>query len=162
MINDTIHIITGCLCPTEITFLPVLSEIMLPDIRCEHCIAKLVTAERDSPHHLLHQQVSIAAGALGPQRFKSRRPFIRHTMRKLADNFDLMLEWNNKISQCPPLLISACSLPSPTLPPGANYPWKHWVQLNHLRYGTALMGQSLVRWGTQNSAICPAATPHRQ
>ena len=155
VINNTMHIITGCLHPTETIFLPVLSGIMPPDIKREHCIAKLVTAAKENPHHLLHQQVSIAAGILSPQRLKCRRPFIRHAVSKLADNLDPMLEWNNKLSHAHPLLISACPPPSPTLPPGADLPQKHWVWLNHLRSGTALVGELLVQWGTQNSAICP-------
>ena len=75
-INNTICVITGCLRLTETIFLPVLSGIMPPKIRREHCIAKLVIAAKENPHHLLHQQVSIAAGILSPQRLKSRRPFI--------------------------------------------------------------------------------------
>ena len=127
---------------------------MPPDIRHECCIVKL-TAAKENPHHLLHQQVSIAAGVLGPQPLKSRRLFIRHDESKLADNFGPMLEWNNKISHGPPLLISACPPPSLTLPSGADLPRKHWVWLNCLRSGTALMGELLLQWGTQNSAICP-------
>ena len=46
-INNTMCIITGCLRPTETTFLPVLSEIMPHDIMREHCVAKLVITVKE-------------------------------------------------------------------------------------------------------------------
>ena len=104
------------------TFLPVLSGIMPPDIRLEGFVAKLVTAAKENPHHPQHHQVSIAAATFSPKQLKSRRPFIRNSASKLADSFNPMLEWNNKISHGPSLLISAYQPPSSTLPPGADLP----------------------------------------
>ena len=74
-LNDTMRIITGCMRPTETTFLPVLAGITPPDIRREACVANITA--RNNSDHLLHHKVT-AADAACLQRLISCRPFSRH------------------------------------------------------------------------------------
>ena len=76
-LNGTMRIITGCMRPTETTFLPVLAGITPPDIRREARVAKLTVTAKNNSDYLLHYKVT-AADAACPQRLVSRRPFSRH------------------------------------------------------------------------------------
>ena len=57
-LNDTMRIITGCMRPTETTFLPVLAGIMPPDIRREARVAKLTVTAKNNSEHRLHHKVT--------------------------------------------------------------------------------------------------------
>ena len=70
-LNDSMRIISGCMRPTETTFLPVLAGSTRPDIRREARVAKLTETAKNNPEHLLHHKV-IAADAACPQRLVSR------------------------------------------------------------------------------------------
>ena len=62
-INDTTRIITGCMRPTDTTFLPVLAGIMPPDIRREARMAKQTATAKINPDDLLHHKVTTADAA---------------------------------------------------------------------------------------------------
>ena len=120
--------ITGCMRPTETTFLPVLAGIVPPDIRRESQVARLTKMAMDNPSHLLHDRVSVAVTYANEheQRLKSRRPFSRHAAHLVANNYDPPKAWNDRIDAGPPFIRSACPPPSPSLPPGADLPRKQW------------------------------------
>ena len=75
--NDTMRIITGCMRPTETTFLPVLAGITPPDIRREARVAKITATAKNNSDHILNNNIT-AADAACSQRLVSRRPFSRH------------------------------------------------------------------------------------
>ena len=158
---DSMRIITGCMRPTETTFLPVLAGIVPPDIRRESQVARLTKMAMDNPSHLLHDRVSVAVTYANEheQRLKSRRPFSRHAAHLVANNYDPPKAWNDRIDAGPPFIRSACPPPSPSLPPGADLPRKQWVRLNRLRSGTARVGETLQLWGMQEAASCPCGHP---
>ena len=160
-LNDSMRIITGCMRPTETTFLPVLAGIVPPDIRRESQVARLTKMAMDNPSHLLHDRVSVAVTYANEheQRLKSRRPFSRHAAHLVANNYDPSKAWNDRIHDGPPFIRSACPPPSPSLPPGADLPRKQWVRLNRLRSGTARVGETLQLWGMQEAASCPCGHP---
>ena len=160
-LNDSMRIITGCMRPTETTFLPVLAEIVPPDIRRESQVARLTKMAMDNPSHLLHDRVSVAVTYANEheQRLKSRRPFSRHAAHLVANNYDPPKAWNDRIDAGPPFIRSVCPPPSPSLPPGADLPRKQWVRLNRLRSGTARVGETLQLWGMQEAASCPCGHP---
>ena len=160
-LNDSMRIITGCMRPTETTFLPVLAGIVPPDIRRESQVARLTKMAMDNPSHLLHDRVSVAVTYANEheQRLKSRRPFSRHAAHLVANNYDPPKAWNDRIDAGPPFIRSACPPPSPSLPPGADLPRKQWVRLNRLRSGTARVGENLQLWGMQEAASCPCGHP---
>ena len=76
-LNDTMRIITGCMRPTETTFLPVLAGITPPDIRREARVARITATAKNNSDHLLHHKVTVVDAACS-QRLVSRRPFSRH------------------------------------------------------------------------------------
>ena len=158
---DSLRIITGCMRPTETTFLPVLAGIVPPDIRRESQVARLTKMAMDNPSHLLHDRVSVAVTYANEheQRLKSRRPFSRHAAHLVANNYDPPKAWNDRIDAGPPFIRSACPPPSPSLPPSADLPRKQWVRLNRLRSGTARVGETLQLWGMQEAASCPCGHP---
>ena len=122
-LNNTTHLITGCMLLTETTYLPVLAEIAPPDIRRKSRVMSLTTTARDSQDHLLHHLVSPVA-TLAPPLLKSRRLFSRHVAH-LTDGFDLINTWNDHVIEGPRFINSACPPPSQTLPPGSDLPHKH-------------------------------------
>ena len=151
-LNDSMRIISGCMRPTETTFLPVLAGITPPDIRREARVAKLTATAKNNPEHLLYHKV-IAADAACPQRLVSRHPFSRHAVRLSNVNYDPAKVWSDRVESGPPLIRPACPQPRPVLPPGADLPRKQWVKLNRLRCGTAIR-DTLKLWGAQESATC--------
>ena len=159
-LNDTMRIITGCMRPTETTFLPVLTGIKPSDIRREARVAKLTATAKNNPDHFLHHKVTAADEAC-PQRLVSRRPFSRHAPR-LSNDYDPATVWSDRVDSDPPLIQAACPQPRPVLPPGADLPSKQWVKLNRLRCGTARVGDTLKLWGAQELPFVPADTPHSQ
>ena len=92
------RIITGCMRPTETTFLPVLAGITPPDIRREARVAKLTATAKNNSDHLLHHKVT-AADAACPQRLVSRRPFSRHPARLSNDNYDPAKAWSDLVDR---------------------------------------------------------------
>ena len=66
-LNDTMRIITGCMGPTETTFLPVLAGITPPDIRREACVTRITATAKNNSDHLPHNNVTSVDTAC-PQR----------------------------------------------------------------------------------------------
>ena len=83
-LNGTMRIITGCMRPTETTFLPVLAGITPCDIRREVRVAKQTATVKNNHDPLLHHNVT-AAESVCQQRLVSRRPFSRHEARLSND-----------------------------------------------------------------------------
>ena len=86
-LNDTMHIITRCMRPTETTFLPVLAGITPPDIRRESHVSNITKTAMENPDHILHQRVS-SATMVSRQCIRSRQPFTRHAACLLSAKFD--------------------------------------------------------------------------
>ena len=160
-LNDTMRIITGCMRPTERVFLPVLAGITPPDIRRESRVMSLTIAATENQQHLLHHRVSYAATNTGAQRLKSRSPFSRQSARLQTEKFDPDKTWIDRVNDGPRFVQTACPPPGQFLPPGADLPRKQWVRLNRLRSGTARVGDTLQRWGLQESAACACGHPNQ-
>ena len=101
-LNGTMRIITGCMRPTETTFLSLLAGITPPDIRREARVAKLTVTAKNNSDHLLHYNVT-AADAACPQRLVSHRPFSRHVAR-LSNDYDTAKVWSDRVDRGPPLI----------------------------------------------------------
>ena len=151
--NDTMLIITGCMHPTETTFLPVLAGITPTDIRREARVAKITTTAKNNSDHLLHHKVT-AADAACPQRLVSRRPFCRHAARLSNDNYDPVKAGSDRVDSGPSFIETAFHQPRPVLPPEAGLLRKQWVKLNRLQCGTARVGDTLKLWDAQESVMC--------
>ena len=59
-LNDTMRIVNGCLRPTPVKYLPVLSGIAPPALRRERHTAKLVKKALLDTSHLLHARITTA------------------------------------------------------------------------------------------------------
>ena len=117
--THTMRIITGCMRPTETTFLPVLAGITPPDIRREACVARITATAKNNSDHLLHHKVT-AVDAACPQRLVARRPFSSLAARLCNDNYDPAKAWSDRVDGGPPLIRTAYPQPRSVLPPGAD------------------------------------------
>ena len=104
---EFMRIITGCMRPTETTFLPVLAGITPPDIRREACVARITATAKNNSDRLLHHKVT-AVDAACPQKLVSCRPFSRHAARLCNDNYDPAKAWSDRVDNGPPLIRTAC------------------------------------------------------
>ena len=93
-LNDTMKIVNGCLRPTPVKHLPVLSGIVPPALRREHHTSTLVKKAVLDTAHLLHARIATAQN-LGRQRLRSCQPFSRQAKSLATSNFNLMEEWKH-------------------------------------------------------------------
>ena len=158
-LNDTMRIVNGCLRPTPVKYLPVLSGIAPPALRREHHTATLVNKALLDTSNLLHARITTAQN-LGRQRLRSRRPFSRHAKSLATSNFNLMEQWKHDWQET--TKPAQFTIPPGTnIPPGADLPRREWVTLNHLRTGVGRFGASMYRWGLSPSAACLCGAPEQ-
>ena len=97
VLNDALHIVTGCLCPTQTDHLPVLSGMQPVELR--RLGATLSLAHRGSldPDHILYGLLS-GSSDTRQVRLRSRRPFVPGAP-SLLDNLARLgisaSEWTN-------------------------------------------------------------------
>ena len=76
VLNDALHIVTGCLCPTPMDYLPVLSGIQPAELRRLGATLSLAYCGSLDPDHILHGILS-GSSDTGQVRLRSRRPFVQ-------------------------------------------------------------------------------------
>ena len=140
------QIVSGCICPTPLNFLPPLSGIQPPSCR-RKTLCKRLYYKADNTHHLLHNMLY---SKIPPKRLKSRKPF-RPFLESLQ-SYDPQQEpipyklqpyiqdWSNK-------------------PLGQGLPRKAWFLLNRLRTGIGKFGDSMVKWGFGDDNLCQCEEP---
>ena len=145
------RIVTGCLRPTPVSYLPVLSGIAPPALRREHHTSRLIKKAQQDDQHLLHAR--IPQQNPGRQRLRSRRPFKRHAASLVDSEFNLKEKWNYDWQEtAKPVQLTMA--PGTKIPPGAELPRKEWVTLNRLRCGVGRFAANMHRWGLKPSAAC--------
>ncbi len=112
-----------------------------------------------TPNHILHQRVS-SATTVSRQHIRSCRPFTRHAACLLSTEFDTHNAWNDHVNHGSSSIRTTCPPPSSKLPPGTDLPRKLCVRLNHLRSGTARVGETLHHWGCKIQQYACVGTPH--
>ena len=153
VLNDALRIVTGCLRPTPMDHLPVLSGIQPAELR--RMGATLSSAHRGSldPDHILHGLLNGFSDTC-QVRLRSRRPFVPGT-RNLLDNFARLgiraSEWTNhkwktEYSEGASRL-RAFVLGTGARPVGMGLPRAAWVKLNRLRSGVERFHSSMHKWG---------------
>ena len=146
-LNEAMRIVSGCIRPTPLNFLPPLSRIQPPSCRRKNSInaytTKQITLTIFYTTYILYSKTP-------PKRLKSRKPF-RPFLESLQ-GYDPQQEpiphklqphiqdWSNK-------------------PPGHGLPRKAWVQLKRLRSGIGKFGDSMVKWGFGNDNLCQCGEP---
>ena len=73
-LNDAMHIVTGCLRPTPMDFLLILSGIQPTELHCTGATISLSQRALNQLKHLLHPLVSESSP--GHRQLKSRCPFV--------------------------------------------------------------------------------------
>ena len=143
-LNGAMRLITGCLRPTPVKLLPVLSGIAPPTLRREHHTHTLVMKALRNGDHILHDRIK-AAEDLGCKRLSSRRPFCRHAASPECVHFNLAEEWKQSYQEStrPPqfTVTPSMKLPSGSHLPrsdGVTQPLVHWswaIQRQHAPMG---------------------------
>jgi len=121
-INETLRIVTGCLRPTKVDLLPVLSGIMPADLRRLEAARTLTLRATTDEAHLLHSRMDCLQ-CPPKRRLKSRRPFTALATQLSDSHFNAMETWRLRwegITKPPWTIIPA----EAGLPPGAHLPRK--------------------------------------
>ena len=159
VLNDALHIVTGCLHPTPTDHLPILSGIQPAELR--QMGATLFLAYRGSldPDHILHGLLS-GSSDTGQVRLRSRRPFVPGAWN-LLDNLARLgiraSEWTNlkwKTEYCEGASGLFGELQTGARPVGMGLPRAAWVKLNRLQIGVGQFHSSMHKWGLAPSPNC--------
>ena len=153
------RIVNGCLWPTPVNYLPVLSGIAPPALRREHhtstLIKKALSTKHLSPFTRPH---SNSPKPRTPTPIRSHRPFSRQAASLANANFNLMEKWKHDWQETiKPVQLTIP--PGTNIPPGADLPRREWVTLNRLRTGVSHFGANMYRWGLRPSAACLSGAP---
>ena len=160
VLNDALHIVTGCLRPTPTDYLPVLSGIQPAELR--QMAATLSLAYRGSldPHHILYGLLS-GSSDTRQVRLRSRRPFVPGA-RNLLDNLARLgiraSEWTNYKWNAE-YFKNASKLRgfvhgTGARPVGMGLPRAAWVKLNCLQTDVGRFHSSMHKWGLAPSPNC--------
>ena len=143
-LNATCRLITGCLRPTPVDSLYILSGIAPPEIRRNAASSKERHRQTiDERHPLFNHRPAV-------KRLKSRKSFVSE-VKPCADAETLRVtEWEKRIKTLPPS-TSMAMCASEDLPSGAASSWTEWKCLNRLRSTTGRCKVTLQKWNYLNS-----------
>ena len=149
--------VSGALRPTNINWLPVLSNIEPPQILCERA-----TLQEYKKAQQLTDRVPIKEILRESSKscLRSRRPFVIEVVRLANQNQTEQETWEQSwIQGIPP---GHDLVTNPTCPqPGFTLPRHQFVNLNRLRCGQARCAEFLHRWGVTTSPACPCGESHQ-
>ena len=97
VLNDALHIVTGCLRLTPTDNPPLLSGIQPAELRRQGATLSLANRSSLDPGHILHAQLTEPRAA-SKERLKSRRPFApaaRKLWRNLSELAIRAVQWTN-------------------------------------------------------------------
>ena len=141
VLNDALHIVTGCLCPTPMDHLPVLSGIQSAELCRLGATLSLVYHASLDPDHILYGLLS-GSSDTGQVRLRSRRLFVPGAQNLLDNHARLVIctsEWTNykwKTEYCENASRLCAFVPETSARPvGMGLPRAAWLKLNHLRIG---------------------------
>ena len=144
------RIITGCIRPTDVHWLPVLSNIAPPTIRREKAAHKIYNKFRDKIDSLLFNFIT----NIPPARLKSRRsPF-----QEINESFDGNERWKRLWSENRPFNGELIQDPSEEVP-GFDLPRSIWTSLNRFRTGQGRCNYQLQKWGYREDPSCSCGHP---
>ena len=160
VLNDALCIITGCLRPTAMDHLPVLSSIQPAEL-CQMGVT-LLLAYRGSLDfdHILYGLLS-GSSDTRQVRLRSRRPFVP-VAQNLLDNIARIgicaSDWTNhkwKTEYCENASRLRAFVPrTGARPVGMGLPRAAWVKLNRLWTGVGQFHLSMHKWGLAPSLNC--------
>ena len=160
VLNDALRIVTGCLCPTPMDHLPVLSGIQPAELHQLGTTLSLAYHGSLDPDHILHGLLS-GSSDNRQVRLRSRRPFVPGA-RNLLDNLARLgihaSEWTNhdwKTEYCENASRLCAFVPrTGARPVWMGLPRVAWVKLNCLWTGVGQFHSSMHKWGLAPSPNC--------
>ena len=160
VLNDALRIVTGCLRPTPIGHLPILSGIQPAELRRLRATLSLGYRGSLDPDHILYGLLSGSSDAR-QERLRSRRPFVPAT-RNLLDNLAGLgiraSEWTNhkwNVQYCESTSGLRVFIPRTSAGPvGMSFPPRAWVKLNRLWIRVGQFHSSMYKWDLAPSPNC--------
>ena len=156
-LNIAMRTVSGVLRPTNVNWLPVLSNIEPPQIRLDRA-----TLQEYKKAQQLTDRVPMKEILREPHksRLRSRRTFVIEAARLANLNQTEQETWEQSWIQGVPLGHDLVT--NPTCPQhGFTLPRHQFVTLNSLRCGQARCAESLYRWGVITSPACPWGESHQ-
>ena len=168
VLNNTLRIVTGCLHPTPMDHLPVLSGIQPAELCQLEATLSLAHHGSLDPNHILYGLLS-GSSDTRQVRLRSRRPFVPAAWN-LLDNLARLgiraSEWTNhkyKMEYCENASRLCAFVPRTSARPvGLGLPQAAWVKLNLLRTGVGRFHSSMHKWGlapSPNASMAPLSKP---
>ena len=160
VLNDTLHIVTGCLRPTPTDYLPILAGIQLAELcRLGAMLSLVYRGSLDHGHILYELLAGSTHGYRG--RLKSRRPFVPAARKLLQDLTELDIraaqwtdfKWSMEYSECSSDLRAFIPRTSTRLM-GMGLPRSSWVRLNRLQAGIGCFQSFMHKWGLAPTSNC--------
>ena len=160
VLNDALHIVTGCLHPTLMDHLPVLSGIQPAELHQMGATLSLAHHGSLDPNHILYGLLSESSDT-HQVRLRSRRPFVP-AAQNLLDNLARLgiraSEWTNhkwKTKYCENVSRLHAFVPrTGARPVGMGLPREAWVKLNRLQTGVGRFHSSMHKLGLAPSPNC--------
>ncbi|XP_063363549.1 uncharacterized protein LOC134652308 [Cydia amplana] len=148
-LHHTMRLISGCLKPTPIYWLPVLSHILPPHMRRERCLGLEIQKIRASTNLPIHEDLH----DFKKTRLKSRHPPVLRfhdpaPMCNLRDSWES--EWESRS-----LPGDVSKLNTKTRPAGFEEPRRVWCMLNRIRTGVGNCAYLWHKWNWCESPVCP-------
>ena len=160
VLNDALRIVTGCLRPTPMDHLPVLSGIQPAELRRMGATLSLAYSGSLDPDHILYGLLS-GSSDTRQVRLRSRRPFVPAALNlldNLARFYIRASEWTNhkrNAEDCENASRLRAFVPrTGAMPVGMGLRRVAWVKLNRLRTGVGRFHSSMHKWGLAPSPNC--------
>ena len=164
-INSSLPTISGCLKPTPVFQLPVLSGIAPAGLRRK--AATLALARKAVKHdwHILHETTK---NDVPPCSIKSRNPYNKEAQEMLSVTPEdhskdawIAATWKQEWEASGPTRVHR-HVPDPGEGVKADeLSRKHWTTLNRLRTGVGRYKASMKKWGLADSAACEYGEPEQ-
>ena len=164
VLNNTLRMVTGCLRPTPMDHLPVLSGIQPAELCRMGVTLSLAYCGSLDPNHILHVFLS-GSSDTRQARLRSRCPFVP-AVRNLLDNLTRLgiraSEWTNhkwKTEYCENASRLCAFVPETGARfVGMGLPRVAWVRFNCLQNGVGQFHSSMHKWGLAPSPNCECGT----
>ena len=159
-LNDALRIVTGCLRPTPMDHLPVLSGIQPAELHRMGATLSLAYRGSLDPDHILYGLLCGFSDTC-QVRLRSRRLFVpaaRNLLGNLAGLGIRAFEWTNhkwKTEYCENASrLRVFVIGTGARPVGMGLPRAAWVKLNRLRTDVGRFHSSMYKWGLAPSPNC--------
>lgn len=146
-LNATMRIITGTVRSTPTAWLPVLSNIMPPELRRKEAAAKEWSKYERNEALPIHNDTGVG------ERLKSRKPAYKTARELITQKFDGNQAWRQTWSEDNPDIKGIIQEPN-IKPKGFDLPRRTWATLNRFRTQQGRCKKMLKRWGFTNEAWC--------